>query len=325
MGDRVSREEVEKANEIHILDYLNAKGENILKQGNKYYRHADHDSLIFNENGKWYWNSKGEGGFGSISFARMYYNLSFQDAVRDVNGQTIERSFTDNKSRTQNQNKEFSYPSHYETKGIENAKNYLVNERYIDEKIVLALLKHDLIAEDKLKNCIFKWRDKEGNIVGADRQGTVKMDNKRGTFKQIMVNSKADGGFTLDVGSPKKLAVFESPIDALSYFDLKRPQDIRLQSMSGLKDTAMLTSIRNLLKECDERGEKLEKVIIAVDNDKAGLKFTKRWENVLGDGLQIDIPNNKDWNIDLKEKRKLEKEKHYSKGMNPVNTLEIEK
>ncbi|MGM9988795.1 MAG: DUF3991 domain-containing protein [Bacillaceae bacterium] len=306
----MSREEVEKANDIHILDYLNAKGENIIKQGNKYYRHAEHDSLIFNENGKWYWNSKGEGGFGSISFARMYYDLSFQEAVRDVNSQTIERSYTD--SKNYNQNQEFSYPHHYETKGVENATNYLVNERCIDEKIVLALFKHDLIAEDKLKNCVFKWRDKEGNIVGADRQGTVKMENKRGTFKQIMANSKGDGGFTLDIGSPKKLAVFESPIDALSYFDLKRPQDIRLQSMSGLKDAAMLSSIRNLLKECKERGEKLEKVIIAVDNDKAGLEFTKRWENVLGNKSQIDIPNNKDWNDDLKQERTKEKTKQFS-------------
>lgn len=306
MGDRVSREEVEAANQIHIIDYLNAKGEQIIKQGNKYYRHAEHDSLIFNENGKWYWNSRGEGGFGAISFARMYYNISFQDAVRDVNGQSIEKSFIND--NTFSIKEDFFYPKHYEVSSIENAKNYLVNERCIDEKIVLALQKYDLIAEDKLKNCIFKWKDQDGKIIGADRQGTVKMENKRGTFKQIMANSKADGGFHFDVGTPNKIAIFESPIDALSYFDIKRPNDIRLQSMSGLKDQTMASSIRNLIKECNSREQRVEKIIIAVDNDKAGLEFTKRWENVIRN-LEIDLPESKDWNIDLKNQKKKEIEK----------------
>lgn len=325
MGDRVDKKEIEKANDIHILDYLNAKGEHILKQGNKYYRHAEHDSLIINENGKWFWNSQGVGGFGAISFARHYYSFTFQEAVRDVNGQHIQKSFV--RDLDLNKNTKFIYPKQYEVNSINNALNYLVNERGIDEKIVLALQKHDLIAEDKLKNCIFKWRDKEGEIVGADRQGTVKMNNKRGTYKAIMANSKSDGGFTLDIGKPEKIALFECPIDALSYLDLKRPMNIRLQSMSGLKDMAATESIRILMKECIEDKREFKGVIIGVDNDKAGLEFTKRWENVLGEGLQIDIPNFKDWNIDLKEKRKLEKEKanYHTKGYISTNALEIER
>lgn len=322
MGDRVSSEEVKKASEIHVLDYLNAKGENIIKQGGNYYRHADHDSLIFNENGKWFWNSRGLGGYGAISFARSFYDLSFQNAVRDVNGQEISKKFEQHISDKKNE--EFNYPKHYETKTINNAINYLSNIRYIDPKIVLALKKHDLIAEDKLKNIVFKWRDKDGNIVGADKQGTIPIkNNKRGYFKQIMANSKEDGGFTLDIGTPDKIAVFESPIDALSYFDLKRPNNIRLFSMSGLKDRAFLNATRQLSREMTERGENIEEkmqIIIGVDNDSAGEEFRKKWKQLVNEKmLKLDIPKLKDWNKDLEEIRKKEQIKSHTTLEKPVS------
>jgi len=319
VGDRVSREDIEKANEVHILDYLNSKGEPIIKQGNKYYSHANHDSLVFNENGKWYWNSRSTGGFGAISFAREFYNMKFQDAVRDVNNQDVQHSHSFNVDVV----KEFEYPQKYETKEIENAKKYLVNERGIDEKIVLALQKHGLIVEDKLKNIVFKWLDKKGNIVGADVQGTVPMENKRGTYKKIMPYSKTDGGFSLDIGKPNKIAIFESTIDALSYFDLKRPKDIRLFSMSGLKDQAAMTAIRELMQECYERKESPEEIIFAVDNDKAGKEFSEKWENVLSDEiLKFDIPIEKDWNDDLKKQRTLEKQNQKSVIKNQSQAIE---
>ncbi|OES43358.1 DUF3991 and TOPRIM domain-containing protein [Domibacillus iocasae] len=306
MGDRVSKAEIDQASEIHVLDYLQTKGEPLLQQGDNYYRHAEHDSLVFNTNGKWYWNSRNTGGMGAISLARELYGMKFQEAVRDVNGLKITKTMDFSKDT----NKEFIYPNHYEVSSIENAKNYLVNERCIDEKVVLALRKHDLIAEDKLKNIVFKWKDKVGKIVGADRQGTTKMENKRGSFKQIMAGSKSDGGFTLDIGRPNKIAFFESPIDLVSYYDMIRPDHIRLLSMSGLKDHTFTTGIKETIVECNERNDTFEKVIIAVDNDAAGEKFSQKWEQILGDEmLQIDVPKNKDWNDDLKQQRALERQK----------------
>lgn len=305
MGDRVNREEIERANDIHILDYLNSKGELLIRQG-KYYRHADHDSLIIHKNGKWFWNSKGQGGYGSISFARTFYDFTFQEAVRDVNGLSINRSFTNNMNKEEAM--DFVYPKHYETTTQKNVRQYLVNERMIDEKTVDFLIRNDYVAEDKLKNCVFKWKDSNGEIVGADRQGTVRMDTNRGYFKQVLSNSKEDGGFKIDVGIPNKIALFESPIDAISYLELHKPQDIRLQSMSGLKDRTAATAIKDLMKECREQNMEVEKVIFAVDNDKAGKKFIKRWENMLSVGI-VHTPKYKDWNIDLKQKKEKLKQK----------------
>ena len=306
MGDRVSREEIQKASDVHILDYLNSKGEDLIKQG-KYYRHAEHDSLIVNENGKWFWNSRSDGGHGSISFARTFYDLSFQEAVRDVNGLSIVRDYT--RDIRNEEVKEFQYPKQYETATQKNVRQYLINERMIDEKLVDSLIKNDFVAEDKLKNCVFKWKDMQGNVVGADRQGTVKMETTRGYFKQVLANSKEGGGFRLDVGTPNKIALFESPIDAVSYYELHRPENIRLQSMSGLKDQSATTAIKDLIKECHARDQTLEKVIIGVDNDKAGKQFTERWENLLNNTERHE-PQLKDWNLDLK---KIKKEKELKK------------
>lgn len=302
MGDRVSTHEVDKANEVHVLDYLSAKGEPIEKIGNNYYRHNEHDSLVFHTNGKWFWNSRNTGGFGAISLARELYGLKFQEAVRDVNGQEfsniLEHNFSKNKE-------EFVYPKYYETKTLNNAINYLSDVRGIDTKIVLSLKKHDLIAEDKLKNILFKWRDKDGNIVGADKQGTIPMNNKRGYFKQILANSQSNGGFTLDLGTPNKIAIFESPIDLLSYYDMKRPTNIRMLSMSGLKDQTLIKGVQQLAREMKEKNDNSKmQIIIAVDNDKAGEKFRKTWENVISEeNLKLEIPKQKDWNDDLRKMR----------------------
>ena len=302
----MSKEEVERASKVHVIDYMYAKGEPIQKIGNNYYRHMLHDSLVFHTNGKWFWNSRNKGGFGAISLARELYGLTFQDAVRDVNIQSITQTIDHNVY----EKREFVYPKHYEVETINNAINYLSNVRGIDKEIVLTLKKHDLIAEDKLKNIIFKWRDKDGKIVGAEKQGTIPYkNNKRGTFKQVMANSKEDGGFTLDIGTPNKIAFFESSIDLLSYFQLKKTTDIRLRSMSGLKDQSFINGIRELAKEMIERGskEKLQ-IIIAVDNDSAGEDFRNKWKAALSEeNLKFDIPNEKDWNDDLRKLQKREK------------------
>ena len=311
MSNFVTTDEIQTADKIHPVDFLESMGESIVNEGQKYFRHAEHDSLIINDNGKWFWNSRQVGGFGSISLARELYGLKFPDAVKLVNQLEINPTFQ-NEREKEKEIKPFVYPIQYEVGHLENATNYLTKERLLDEKIVLALKKHNLIAEDRMKNIIFKWKDREGNIVGADRQGTQKMDSKRGTFKGIIENSTPTGTFKFDVGTPERIAFFESPIDALSYFDLKRPNNIRLCSMSGLKNESLKNAVKELHKDFPPKNSAAHKIILAVDNDKAGNGFIEQhWGDFLGNGIvETDRPKNKDWNDDLKEVRLQEIEKN---------------
>lgn len=213
---RVTEGEIMKAKEVDLLSYLEAKGERFKKEGN-YYRHVDHDSLVIRGN-MYAWNSRGEKGYGAINFAQMFYNMSFVEAVQDLNAdnyQTIDHTKEDYVRDKQ----PFRYPSQYEVNDKSDIRNYLTNERKIDPRLVNWLIQKELIAQDRKKNVVFKWREKggQGKVVGAERQGTIKTDNKRGSFKQILKNGKEHSGFTVDVGRPDTIYFFESPIDLLSY------------------------------------------------------------------------------------------------------------
>ncbi|PFX55026.1 DUF3991 and toprim domain-containing protein [Bacillus pseudomycoides] len=299
MTYRLAEEEVMKAKDVDLLSYLEAKGEKFQKEGN-YYRHTEHDSLIIRDN-MFAWNSRGEKGYGAISFAKMYYGMSFQEAVRDVNLGDYP-TFTSSKEEEPKQDEPFRYPGHLEVQDKQAIKQYLTQERKIDSRLVNWLIGQDLVAQDKKKNVVFKWREQggTGDIVGAERQGTVKMENKRGSFKQILPNGKPHTGFMVDVGKPTSIYYFESPIDLLSYWTLQqnRLQNARLVSMNGLK---MKTVLRTF-KEAKDEGLLVNRIVLAVDNDKAGKEFTEKMGALtITPRVQMHIPSQeKDWNDVLK-------------------------
>src|SRR5699024_3861512 len=129
-----------------------------------------------------------------------FHDGDFVKAVRDVNGMNIERTYSKEDVSKQRSEK-FVYPYKYENNTHDNIIDYLHNKRGISKDTINHFIKIGLVAEDKKKNCVFKWKDRTTNkIVGADRQGTIEMDNGK-YFKQIIANSKHDGGFQFDVGT----------------------------------------------------------------------------------------------------------------------------
>lgn len=310
MAHRVTADEISKARQVHLIDYLEAKGVPIKPEGNRgsYYRHLEHDSLVFKDN-MYYWNSRQEKGAGAISFAMMYYGKTFPEAVTDVNECNIRENAREIREEREkaNTNQPFEYPDYLEVKDRSSAENYLVNERKIDKRIVDWLFKKDLLVQDKKNNAVFKWRDDggKGKVVGANRQGTVRMENKRGTFKQILPNGKLDSGFTLDIGKPKKIHAFESTIDMLSYWSIKKEslKDTRLVSMDGVKPR----TIAQAHVDAAQEGYKIKKWVLAVDHDKAGLEFIDKMKTIVNpDVIEVDIPKKygHDWNDELKEQVK---------------------
>ncbi len=192
----------------------------------------------------------------------------------------------------------------YEVKDRTAARDYLVNERKIDERLVNWLFDKELIAQDQRKNIVFKWREQggKGEVVGADRQGTIKMDNKRGSFKQILPNGKQHSGFTVDIGKPETLYFFESPIDMLSYWSIQKENldNARLTSMNGLKFKTLFQSTIEAKKE----GLEIKKVVLGIDNDKAGHEFIKKLDSIVKWNIvEIALPPTlgEDWNNELKK------------------------
>lgn len=302
---RVTEAEIQAAKEIDLITYAESKGESFKQQG-QYYRHDKHNSLVIKNDGKWFWNSRQIGGHDTISFAQKFYDMSFPDAVREINGMGIDKTI----KRVAQVKKEFKYPFEYESKTQENIKNYLVNERALSPAVVDWLIRKDFIAEDRMKQVVFKWKERggKGNLVGYERQGTVPMQDGR-YMKHICAEGDQQNGFQIDVGKPNKLIMFESPIDMLSYWQIysKRLDNVRLQSMSGLKVMTLMKAITSLERE----GHSIEQVILAIDNDRGGRKFVKNLSDsyTFGkDTMLVHYPKGKDWNQDLQNQNKHKKE-----------------
>ncbi|MCT9852020.1 DUF3991 and toprim domain-containing protein [Priestia megaterium] len=320
MGKRlyVRKEECMKARDVDLLSYLEAKGETFIKEG-QYYRHTKHDSLLIKGN-MYAWNSRNETGYGAISFAQMYYGMSFPQAVLDINkGDYKEVSHSHEQPSVSTSKEPFRYPKEVEVQDQTKAKEYLIKERHIDPRLVHWLFQKDLMAQDKRNNVVFKWREQggKGKVIGADRQGTVPMKNKRGSFKQVLPNDNPHTGFSVDVGKPTSIHFFESPIDLLSYWSIqgKGLQNTRLISMNGLKPKTVAQSYLTARRE----GLSIKELILAVDHDQGGKEFIKKMKQIVNaDLIKKKLPSTgKDWNDELK---KGAKEKLFSKYFSSSRT-----
>ncbi|MFJ7728592.1 hypothetical protein ACIQXV_20910 [Neobacillus sp. NPDC097160] len=109
----VSAEEKDRANNINILDYLLSIGEPLKNEGNNFYRHKDHNSLVVNSRKNYFsWNSRNVSG-NAVTYLMNVYNLPFQYAVKKINDDLGDQDLSNFKAP------EPTYPSKF---------NYDVNE-----------------------------------------------------------------------------------------------------------------------------------------------------------------------------------------------------
>lgn len=87
------------------------------------------------------------------------------------------------------------------------------------------------------------------------------------------------------------LYICESPIDAISLYELTKAQGI-YAAMGGLK----MTTATNIINTFKINGT-YRKVIIATDNDPAGIQFSNSFSGKIS--YEIATPVKKDWNEDL--------------------------
>ncbi|WP_187387488.1 toprim domain-containing protein [Weissella muntiaci] len=203
-----------------------------------------------------------------------------------------------------------------------NTEDYLINVRGFHPKFVEPLLKSGVIKQgtprkDKetgewMKPAIlFPWINEDSKVVGLDVQGTdvdFEKFGKRGTEKRIGYSSDTNYGFNLKFGNgTDNLIVFEAPIDALSYTQQNlgtlRHENTTVLSLSGLNTNKVLNQL-NIMTQA--RNNSLpEKLIIATDNDLAGMNFANEiytgysWHEHMEVVRQIPVEG-KDWNDQLK-------------------------
>jgi hypothetical protein len=299
MGQGVSKEQIERAKAVPILDYLlSHEGGNFKRVGNAYYRRdPDHNSLSVSNN-LWYWHSHGVGG-NLIDYLIQFNGYSFVDAVRELAGNdyTPHRSFAPKaRSPTLSATKS-APPLNTDRKPFQlpprNGDNKRViaylQGRGIDRPLIEDCIRYGLLYESaNYHNCVFVGRDDNGKARFAAMRGTM------GDFKRNAFGSDKRFGFCLPPDNPdsKAVAVFESPIDCLSHKSIEPDFGGFRLSLGG---TAVI-ALTNFL----ERHSGIVEVIAATDNDEPGEQAAAKILEQAGEhGCQAyreRSPLGKDWN-----------------------------
>ena len=280
-----TEEEINKAKEMDLLTYLkNYEPNNLVHISRDTYCTRDHDSLKIN-NGKWYWFSRGVGGYTALDYLMKVRDYTFPQAVSMVLtdiGMTEPIKYKEKPK----ENRRLLLPErNYSSR---RACNYL-RSRGIHPKVIQYCLYHDLFYEskDKYHNIVFLGRNKYDEIRYATIRGT------KGKYKSEATGSDKRWSFSVTGNDGKgDLHVFEAAIDLLSYMSLMemKGQDWSRDSFLSLagvfeqkRDAVLPVALKQYLQDHEE----IRKIHLHLDNDEVGKEATKGIIRAIGEQYAV--------------------------------------
>jgi len=186
--------EYQAAKKANIIAFLQEIGYELLQSGHTY-RGKIHDSLVINDDGSWFWNSKGIGGHCPIE---LYKQILLQDygytneteaaitAVKRLAGSDFIHEVV--KSPLSILSRPSDVPLKLPEPNLNNnrALAYLTYTRKLDFDIVQELIGQGKIYEDKEHhNVCFVSYDRENRPQNAFMRGTLTYEGKQ--FKKMLI------------------------------------------------------------------------------------------------------------------------------------------
>ena len=341
----LSKEEAKRLSIISVAEQL---GIELKRTGSYSYTWTEHDSFVIDaRKNEFHWNSRTE--FGDvIQLVQSIKGVSYKEAMHFLETGEFKKV---NAEAQMAPKESFHYNlERYENQDFSASRSYLKAQRGLSDDTINFFISQGSMAEATRKKgdyfepvIVFKYKDNTGFLAGASLQGIV--ENRvhypeRGRLKQIMRNSDGQLGFSIDIGTPKRLVFAEAPIDLMSYYEFHKDtlQDVRLVAMDGVKEGIISRRFMELYAEMNgtsyqidqNTGKALETVArttnyfkddqnqdmitLAVDNDAAGQNFITRLQDK-GIPVKIAIPpiiqadqEKEDWNDFLKRDSEAPKE-----------------
>ena len=289
-----TEEEKRRAIEVDLETFLERQGERLLPAGREKRMSSDHSVTI--RGNLWFDHSIQEGG-GPVSFVQHFYQLGYADAITLLLSGDGGRSFPFVHEQTADQPKPFLLPE--KNGALRRLYAYLVKEREIRREVVDYFVQKGLLYEEaQYHNCVFVGADCDG----VPRYAHMRSTNRKGRSYRLNV-AGSDQKFSFHhLGSDGSLYVLEAPIDLLSYISLYPEgwQEHSYMACGGL-------SVRPVIEMLEEMRH-LERVFLCLDQDEAGQAASQRMETEIKKRFQVSverlIPEQKDWNDVLLEKRK---------------------
>ena len=253
-------EQIEKARQASLADFFIQNGYETERSRNELHVKGYGGLYVNTETNEWYCFSQADkhGGKNAINCLTDIIGMDFKSAVEALTGERLSHRDYRRIEQMPQEKKELLLPERADN--MRKVFAYLCKARKIDSKIVSDLAHNGLLYQDKRGNAVFLHIDDNGEILGAELQGT----NTYQRFKGVAAGT-SDSVFSLKVGTPNKVYVFESAIDLLSFRQLASPnklQDSVLVSMAGLKTSTLKTFAERDLP-----------LYACVDNDEAGSRF----------------------------------------------------
>lgn len=271
MNKEYSKEQIQQAYSIDLLEFARSEGYNCVKQGSEYRVKGYAGLIIDAEKNCFYWHSEHKGG-GIIQFCNYVMGITdFKSAMRYLVGEgevsVSHKKFIPPKDGIVSEKKDLEMPERADN--VKRVYAYLINQRGIAPDVISDMVKQKLIYQDVKGNAVFVHKDKDGKTVGGDVIGTL--SDKR--YKGVAPGST--GVFQYNKGTDiKSIYVFEAPIDLMSFVQM-HPEinNAAFISMGGLKPQYIAEYVN----------DSSYTVISCVDNDKAGKAFNDR---ILMDKMQ---------------------------------------
>lgn len=288
---------IEEARAVSVLSVLEAHGFNYGKrEGESIHFDRKNSKWRINVTGqRWFDHKAHKGGYGAIDLISHIANYSFRDAVEYLTGSYMAQHIADQKQKPKaNQRPSMSFSDQLERyadntphRWVE-ARSYLINNRKLDPQIIDELHHLGSIYPNQYGSAVFVHHDLNGKMKGV----TVRPSKDSKRF-HMALGSKHEGFFRCGNLYQDPIAITESPIDAISYYQMNGRPAV---STGGLFIPQKLMSyIRN----------NNPRVILAFDNDskKETFEAIKRIADLLkSENIRYEehSPVSKDWNQDLK-------------------------
>ena len=314
-----TKEQIDKANQTNLEEFLQQKGERLKKTGSEsvlIYKDStgEHDSISVRRN-RWYDHKNMRGGY-PFKFMQEFYGMNFRTAMKELlHGEepALDRKRNNENEKSVRQLEKAAVQENQERIACSSEKSeFILPEKDSDMKRVFAyLLKTRFLDKDVVKSFVEQkilYQEKEhGNIVfvGKDKEGTPKSACKKSTaeqakgFRMTVAGSDCRYGFCWR-GENTKLYVFEAAIDLMSFITL-RNDEWKADSFLALDGL----SAKPLLQFLEDQ-KNIHEIFLCLDYDAAGMEACDKLKDILiekgyeAEKIKREYPLYKDWNEQLK-------------------------
>ncbi|MDY2960005.1 MAG: toprim domain-containing protein [Hornefia sp.] len=283
---------------VSIVEYAKHIGYHPEKVGS-FYTLKEHDSVRINPRRNiFYQNSKGVGG-SVIDFVMVFTGKTLSEAIKDLwnyaesslsaSNITYVKNYTQDTHKKEEMKEPLILPSRDKT--YRNVFAYLHKTRCIDKEIINYMISRKMLYQDTHKNCVFVSYENKTPVFACLRStntyvrfiGDVKGSDYIKCFFIPSVRKEVS----------TELVITEGVIDSLSLMSLGKKNSDYLALSGAWKYKEVIS---HYIKP-----DKYKNIIIALDNDNAGITAGKQLKEKLlklglhEENIKIMLPKEKNW------------------------------